>query len=153
MRGFFELQTAADLFEKLKRDYSRLEQASADSRIAFDFVVTAWHLCEWKYPAVTERSDAISRHPILRVCEHLAVGAKHFEPTSNRHGSVAGMSQRRRGSWAPGAWAPGVWAKGFWGKQLVVHLDGEARDHFGPSLTVLELAEHVMSAWSNEFEA
>ena len=46
----------------------------------------------------------LKRLPILRVCEHIAVGAKHFIPNPERHDSV--KETKREGAWAPGVWEP-----------------------------------------------
>ncbi len=149
MAGVFELKTARDLFEKLKLDHAALEASPLDSCRAFNFVVTAWHLREWRFRAPEDRAEVCRRHPILRVCEHLAVGAKHFEPSSSRHDSVADSG--RGGAWASGVWAPGVWAEGVWAEWLSIELDGDARDRFGDSLNVLKFAALVMDAWNAEF--
>ena len=149
MGGLFELRTAEELHQKLKRDFATLRDSPLDSSAAFNFVVTAWHLREWRFSDPQERAKVCERHPVLRVCEHLAVGAKHFEPNSSRHDSVENTS--RGGVWAPGVWAPGVWAEGAWAEWLEIRLDGEARQHFGDSLRVLEFAELVMEAWNEEF--
>ena len=123
-----------------------------DSYAAFDFFVTAWHLVEWKHPPASDgaaRSALLARHPILRVCEHIAVGAKHFEPDPQRHKSVSETAAT--GVWAAGAWAPGTWAPGTWAGDLVVYLDGKAREQVGEKLTVQELARRVVDAWLSEF--
>ena len=121
MKGLFELKTADDLYAKLRVDYEQLKAAPSDSRNAFNFVVTGWHLLEWRFRKKVERDAMRHRHPVLRVYEHLAVGAKHFQPTCDRHDSV--LSSRLSGGWAPGAWTPGVWAKGVWGERLIIEFD------------------------------
>ncbi len=152
MKGVFELRSPRQLFEKLEADYRRVQADPLDSFAAYDFFVTAWHLVEWKHPPATDaaaRTALLARAPALRVCEHLAVGAKHFEPDSSRHTSVA--DTKSTGVWAPGVWAPGTWTPGTWAGDLVVSLDGAARTAFGDKLTVQELARVVMDAWRPEF--
>jgi hypothetical protein len=79
-RGFFELRTPHDLLKKMQRDHSRLEANSLDAYAAFDFFVTANHLVDWVWPSATRQQLRDNREdvPLLRVCEHLADGAKHF---------------------------------------------------------------------------
>jgi len=152
VKGVFELRTPRQLFEKLEADFKRVQSDPLDSFAAYDFFVTAWHLVEWKHPPATDatgRTALLARAPVLRVCEHLAVGAKHFEPDAARHSSVSDTESTS--VWAPGVWAPGVWAPNTWAGDLVVHLDGAARLTLGDKLTVQELAELVMDAWRREF--
>ena len=91
MKGLFDLNSADDLCRKLEADYHRVSENPGDRFAAFDFVVTAWHLLEWRLPGKqkqAERDAICSRNPVLRICEHLAVGAKHFEPTNPKLQSV-----------------------------------------------------------------
>ena len=149
MRGLFDLLSADDLCAKLEHDYGRLSAKPADVFAAFDFLVTAWHLLEWKYPpgstAQKQREDAKKLHPILGVLEHLAVGGKHFEPRDKKLDSVAGTS--RDSFWTRGFWAPGVWAQGVWKDDLVVELTGNARTVFGEKLTIKKIADLSMVFW------
>lgn len=150
MKGFFSLKTPRDLFTKLKADHKRIEADPLDTYAAFDFCVSAWHLVDWKYPNGQDpaRIDFLQRLPILRVCEHLAVGAKHFEPNPARHKSVAGTDDTS--VWARGAWAPGTWAPGTWVGNLVVRLDGDAKTAFGDALPLEDFANRVMKVWEAE---
>jgi hypothetical protein len=152
LKGIFELRSPDDLLRKLEADFARVTADPLDSHAAFDFFVTAWHLVEWKHPPptqATEHSALLARRPILRVCEHIAVGAKHFEPTSKQHKSV--VDTAATGAWAKGGWAPGSWTPGAWSGDLVVHLDGQARDQLGPTIAVQELARRVVDVWRSEF--
>jgi hypothetical protein len=147
MTGIFELTTAKDLYAKLKRDFSAFESAPLDSDIAFNFFVTAWHLLEWAYP----RDSAVQKqirdsNIVLQICEHLAVGAKHFEPTSKKHKSVK-SSDITGGAWAKGVWAKGVWKKGIWGEKLEVFLDGDVAQHYGNRIYAIDLAKEAMAFW------
>jgi hypothetical protein len=154
MKGIFELRTPNDLLLKLEADFKRVEADALDSFAAYDFFVTAWHLVEWKHPPSTDaagRAALLARAPVLRVCEHLAVGAKHFEPDQSRHTSVADTESSS--VWAQGVWAPGTWAPEVWAGDLVVRLDGAARAVLGDQLTVRELAQIVIDVWKREFEA
>ncbi|MGH7783593.1 MAG: hypothetical protein ACREO5_07115 [Candidatus Binatia bacterium] len=90
--GFFELQTAKQLFEKLESDFERLKSAAPISReaqyAAFDFFVTAEHLPEWLAKgkgANLSTLRAYADHPLV---SHIANGAKHFRVDPNRHNAV-----------------------------------------------------------------
>jgi hypothetical protein len=63
---------------------------------AFDFVVTGWHMVDWKYrnPHDPARLDFLKCHSVLRICEHLAVGAKHFKSARASLDSVTGTELR-----------------------------------------------------------
>lgn len=149
MSGIFELKTFEDLYSKLKRDYLAFEQDQLNSDLAFNFFVTAWHLLEWVYPGdCTAQKSARDSNIILQICEHLAVGAKHFNPTSRKHKSVKN-SDISGGAWAKKAWAPGVWKKGVWGEKLVVYLDGDASNEFGNQAYAIDLAKAALEFWKS----
>ncbi len=147
MSGIFELKTAKDLYSKLKREYLAFENDQINSDIAFNFFVTAWHLLEWAYPGDKSTQKTIrDSNVVLQICEHLAVGAKHFKPTSKKHTSVKD-SDISGGVWAKGGWANGVWKKGVWGEKLVISLDGDASNTFGRQINAIDLAKAVMAFW------
>jgi hypothetical protein len=148
MKGLFDLSGAQDLCKKLEHDYARVKADPSNAFAAYDFVVTAWHLLEWHYPGNTNssaRSALSQQNPILQVCEHLAVGAKHFAPSNPRLDAVAGTE--RDSVWGKGVWAPGFWAPGVWKDDLVVHLDGAAKTSYGAQLTIVQVADHALDFW------
>jgi hypothetical protein len=146
MKGIFELKTAADLFRKLESDYDALRGEPTHSYVAYDFFVTGWHLLEWLYPHDESRRNTLrDEHPILQVCEHLAVGAKHFGPTNRHLNSV--KESGRSSHWPEGFFHEGYWPEGYWRDALTVELSGAAREVFGPQVDVLPLAEAVMTFW------
>jgi len=147
MRGIFELETAADLYEKLKNDFSKFEKDKLDSAAAYNFFVTAWHLLEWVYPGDDAKQKAVrDANIVLQICEHLAVGAKHFQPTSNKHKSVKN-SELTGGAWAKGVWRKGVWGRGVWGEKLLISLEGSAAAVYGDSIHAFNLAKEAMEFW------
>jgi hypothetical protein len=151
MKGVFGLRNARDLLAKLEADHARVQADSTDAFAAYDFAVVAWHLLEWALPGNTHaaaRASLIAANPMLRVCEHLAVGAKHFEPSPKRHKSVAGDDIG--GVWGRGVWAPGTWAKGTWNESITIQLDGDAADTYGPEITIMELADTMLSFWKKQ---
>lgn len=148
MAGIFDLLSAADLCAKLEHDYARVTKSPSDVYAAFDFVITAWHLLEWRFHGEDGRKTRErlrEEHPILEVCEHLAVGGKHFEPTAKRHRTV--KASRRSAVWKRGVWAPRVWAPGLWADDLVIELAGPAKEAFGDKLPFPRFASLVMEFW------
>lgn len=148
MKGVFGLNTAEDLYRKLQADQARVLADPTDAFAAYDFVVTAWHLCDWRFAGKLgpARSDFCNRHIAVRVCEHLATGAKHFSP-GNKHSSVS--STDTGGVWAKGVWG-NVWASGVWAEWIEIELDGDARTTLGDRISIKKLAELVMRAWAEE---
>ena len=148
MAGLFDLVTTDDLCAKLDHDYRRVKAAPADVFAAFDFIVTAWHLLEWKHPGSdgkAQRDVLWQQYPILALCEHLCVSGKHYDPTNPKLKAVQGSF--RKSAWERGAWAPGVWAKGTWQDELFIDLSGSATAAFGERITMDRLADLVMEFW------
>lgn len=88
-KGFFQLQSAADLLQKLESDYRRVEAEPRNPYPAFDFFVTAEHLIDWLYPNdAARRTQLRQSSALLRTCSHVANGSKHFHVTGERHQSV-----------------------------------------------------------------
>ena len=148
MKGVFGIASAAALMEKLESEYSHFVGRPHDSNVAYNFFVTAWHLLEWKYPdpgGKTTRESLRNHSPLLQVCEHIAVGAKHFEPTSAKHQSVS--ASERSGVWAEGTWKKGVWKEGAWASWLTITLEGAAESAYGKKIKAHEFARHVMEYW------
>jgi len=151
MNGVFGLDSANDLFAKLEWEFSNLQSDKANPYVAYNFFVTAWHLLEWQYPGRgngNKREKIRNTNIILGICEHIAVGAKHFEPDAKKHKSVSGTKQTD--AWG-GAWG-NSWGDS-WAKFLVVKLSGEAANRYGPQLGVADLANHVMDYWRAEYPA
>ena len=147
MAGLFDLVSGDDLCAKLDHDYRRLSKDFSDVFVAFDFIVTAWHLLEWKYPGdnkKSQRTELYKQHPILQLCEHLCVIGKHYEPTNPKHKSVYGSF--RNSPWKRGMWAKGVWDK-VWKDELIINLSGPVKEEMGEQLTMQEFADYVMQFW------
>lgn len=148
MKGIFGLENPNQLFDKLKWEYDGLLEDDENPYKCYNFFVTAWHLLEWQYPGKENepfRTKEKQNNLILQVCEHLAIGAKHFEPTRKNLKSVG--SSGKGGVWAEGFWAPGFWADGTWATWLQVKLENEASFELGEVVKVRILAEKVMEYW------
>ena len=145
-KGIFQLKTPQDLLGKIRRDLERMRHDSLDADAAYDFFVTARHFPEWLYPDDLYKREALfSSHVELRVCRHLAEGAKHFEATEARHKQVADTSTSS-GAWAAGVWAKGAWAPGVWADGLFITLDLRDSDTsaLGSRISAFQLAERVV---------
>lgn len=145
-KGIFQLQSAQDLVSKARHDIARLRSDPHDAYAAFDFFVTIRHVPDWLYRnQPTKRDELFSKHVELRICRHLADGAKHFEVTHSRHKQVVTTS-RSSGAWGD-AWAKGVWKPGVWGDGLFISLDPRDTDTktIGSRINALELAERALA--------
>ena len=133
--AFFELKTAADLFRKLEGDFAALK-SSQDTRVAFNFFVTAEHLPDW-----LSRRVLVRRHAILRVVSHIANGAKHFTLDDRRHTSVTSTEKSRYVE-------EGYVEPGYFDEPLLIHLSpDEARELGASSIDAVELGYRVLEFW------
>ena len=134
--------------QKLEWEFEQLIAKPNNAYHAYNFFVTAWHLVEWKYPDLTDtaiRNKIREQTPLLQICEHLAVSAKHFEPRSTHLNAVSGS--KKSGVWADGVWTTNVWGEDVWKTWLVVTLTGEAQKIYGDEIRVDDLARKVMEYW------
>src|SRR5207344_187516 len=89
----FGLSDHHDLYKKLEWEFANLKAEPRNPYLAFNFFVTAWHLLEWKYPDLggkAMRKQVRNHEPLVQICHHLAIGAKHFIPSDPIHKSVTG---------------------------------------------------------------
>lgn len=145
-KGIFQRNSVRDLVSKARHDIARLRSNPTDAYAAFDFFVTVRHVPDWLYPnQPTKRDRLFAKHVELRICRHLADGAKHFEATHPRHKQLA-STWKSSGAWG-NAWAKGVWKPGVWGDGLFISLDPSDSDtkSIGSRISALELAERVLA--------
>lgn len=137
--GFFQLQSAEDLFAKLKWELGELQQDPSNPWHAFNCFVTAEHLPDW-----VENKSLRKENALLRVCSHLANGGKHFEV--DRHSSV--MAAER-----DGVFEEGVFEKGVFEEWLKISLEPNEANELGRNeIDAVSLAEMLVSWWSQYFE-
>ena len=146
---FFRLETPQDLLDKLRRDYGRILQEPANSDCAFDFFNTANCMVDWVWPSdrIAQRK-AREADPVLRVCAHLADGAKHFLLTTPHRGVSA--IEHVPAAFAKDAFAPGAFAsQAFQCKdELIVTLDADESAALGGArLSVPTLGKIVLNYW------
>lgn len=142
-QGMFELKTAQDLKLKARHDLGRLRSNRIDAYAAFDFFVTVRHIPDWLFPNERkERARLFEKHVELRICRHLADGAKHFEATHSQHRQVKNTAESA-GSWG-GSWDR--WG-GSWGRGLFISLDPTDPDTklIGDRVSVIALAEKALA--------
>ena len=132
----FELKSAADLFRKLEGDFAALEASGQDTRVAFNFFVTAEHLPDW-----LGRRDLVRQHASLRVVSHIANGAKHFVLDDRRHQSVTRTEKFRYVE-------EGYVEPGYFYEPLLIHLSpDEARELGAPTIDAVSLGRRVVEFW------
>jgi len=144
-QGLFQLRTPHDLVAKARHDLARMRSDPNDAYAAFDFFVTVRHLPDWLYPNDSKMKESLfSEHIELRICRHLADGAKHFEVTNQKHKQVT-KTWFSPGAWG-NSWAKGTWKPGLWGDGLLVALDPRDIDtqEFAEKILAFQLAEKVM---------
>jgi hypothetical protein len=143
--GHFSHKSAADLFAKLQRDFDRLCRSPTDADASFNFFVTAEHLPEWHFKGDSKAAAELRKqHALLRLCSHLANGAKHFEVT--RHNAVASTATVNVQRLAAGP-AGTVESKATV-LQFAVNPEPTEAAELGPSITVTELASRIGQFWA-----
>jgi hypothetical protein len=83
----YGFRTPRDLYEKLKRDATKLDtQVSADD--LFNFAVTAWHMQDWiregpakSSPAIEADRTKLRGNKYVQMCRDIANASKHFTLT------------------------------------------------------------------------
>ncbi len=55
-QGFFELKTAQDLLEKLKREFTQLQRSPLNQDVAFNLFITAERITDWLYQRSKNKS-------------------------------------------------------------------------------------------------
>jgi len=144
-KASFDLQTRADLFQKVTHDYTRIKSNWADSYAAFDFFVTALHLENWPpmEPSVP-CSDSEEQMQLRNVCSYLANGLKHFH--ESRENKSVKSTELAGSAFDPHAFDANTFAVG----HLVVHLEAEAAKALGSdSIDVLTLATKLVNYWES----
>ena len=153
MQGVFQLVGPTDLRAKLRRDLKRFSEEPLNPDMAFNFFVTAEHMLDWVYPgrANSKRRTAEKRESaLLRVCSHLANGAKHFEVEDPQHDSV--KSTGTAGGYLSPSYFPSAYLADAYfgaGRVLVVRLGPAASAALAPVVPALTLAEQVLQYWDS----
>lgn len=147
LESFFSLATPRDLLDKLEHDYRRLADAADPvgceaQYAAFDFFVTAEHLCDWQEHASGMSKKALHAYADGQIVWDIASGAKHFYADPNRgHKTVATTGQGSGGGYFGGFF--GGYFGSYFGSQprLVIELSD------GSTVSLLDVAERVLKHW------
>jgi hypothetical protein len=141
--GVFDLRTPRDLLTKARHELDRMRADPTDTYAAFNFFVTARHIPDWLHPTDHQLVEKqFKTHVELRICRHIADGAKHFQLTDTRHKQVK-ESLKTHDAW--GGVFGNSWG-GSWGRDaLVIELDSADPDtmQFGNRIDAIDLAERV----------
>jgi len=150
MPGAFGLTTPKDLLGKLNRELGKLRSSPNDSDIALNFFVTAEHMLDWLHPGNANRNVRESLRngePLLQVVSHLANSSKHFDKLAPHHKSIE-QSGESGGYFGASYFGASYFGSGYFGgRRLLIKFKGDAINHFGDSLPVLEVAEKVYAFW------
>lgn len=154
-KGFLNLQSPRDLFEKSCRDFDQLKKDPCDQDAAFDFFLTARHLPDWLYPDAQGKENREKRaaleksSPLLQVCAHIADGSKHFQTTAQKHHSVQ-ETVVEEGAFQSDAFQSDAVQVG----TLIIRLDSQAAKALGVNgeIECVELARMVVEFWQHYFK-
>lgn len=160
---FFDLKDPRNLLRKLEREYDRWKADPLNVDFAWNFFVTAEHLPDWIYyqdmPTTgTERPDLLDgqkpydfkmalMRPALRICSHLANGAKHFHLTNINLTSVGDTVREMTGYIEDGYIEDDYFAEEL---MLRVHLTPQEQTALGrdsADVDALALASWVLEFW------
>lgn len=138
--GFSELTSPHDLLNKAKRDFDKMRADKSNVDLAFNFFVTIEHMPDWLGMNRKEIKEIKNGSAVLRVCSHLACGAKHFEPFES-YKSIKSVQ-------TDSVYEDGVYEDGIYEKCLVINLGKDEALEFGISkLDAMELGERVIKYW------
>ena len=136
------MATAVDLLTKLKWEFSNMQTAKTKEAYcyhAFNFFVTGFHFADWFHPGDKTSQDSLKAHPILKICGHIANGAKHFQTFPN---VVAVRSLAEEDYVESGYVEFGYF------ETLYVKLDkSEIPDHPSDTIGVCDFAKKVIAHW------
>jgi hypothetical protein len=160
MKGVFSLKSPTDLFRKLEHDLNLIRKRPDDPYAAFNFFVTAEHMLDWQFPGYENKKSREALRDsqmILKICSHIANGAKHFTVQAKHHRSVLKTAKKAvygggglpNGSFTIGA-IPKYGVPGNWSDELFIELSGEASETFGSVIRVVVLAEWILEFWRDQ---
>jgi hypothetical protein len=160
MKGLFGLKTPKGLLQKLEREYAKLQANRIDEDTAWTFFVTADHLPDWlaRTDPKSSGGDNINEfkrgHPVTRVCENLANGARHFRPNvrpkDKLNISVLGTGCEMTGYVEDGYYAEEPTLPVYLTSPEVVEFQKAGIRYARAKIEVPWLATHVLAFWRND---
>ena len=143
-KGFVELRNVKDYWKKLLFDFDHLRENEEHTYTAFNFFVTAYHLIDWIFEGQkSEERTELHQKPLMKLCSHIANGAKHFHIDSKRHKSVKKIEKDRYVE-------EGYVEEGYFEEPIIIYLSEPLKSKFGESISVVDLAEQIIDFWKNE---
>jgi hypothetical protein len=152
--GVFTMKTAQDLLQKLECDFKALRASPTDSYICFNFFVTAEHLPEWHLQANAKAAKQLRlKHALLRVCSHIANGAKHFVVQDERHYSVDSTHVATAVSFDRSTGQQRLIDDAAVQKEFFIRCDPTAAKELGEFISVTELAGRLLQFWRHKLNS
>lgn len=145
----FGFATVQDVFGKLKRDASALDEEVTADRL-FNFVVTGYSMIDWirNDPSVPKSAkeatavDGLYNDSWIKVCGDLATAVKHFTLTRRR--PITSSTTNKKG------YGAGRYGKGLYGVGEET-IEVELSD--GTTYNCLELVKGVLGSWQDFFSS
>ena len=163
MHKFFEMQTPGDLLHKLEREYDRWKADPLSVDLAWNFFVTAEHLPDWIYyqdmrTGGAERPDLLDgespydfkmnlARPVLRICSHLANGAKHFHLKNTHLTSVGDTVREMTGVFEDDVFEDDMFAEELMLRVYLTPPEQTALGRASADVDALALAAWVLEFW------
>jgi hypothetical protein len=109
---------------------------------AFDFFVTARHVPDWlEAQGLGSAAALFNQFVELRICRHLADGAKHFSATHAMHKQVQGLA-KTPGTFQANAFQPDAFQTG--GLEIELDPADQATLSVGPRINAIHFASQVI---------
>ncbi len=150
-KEFLELKNVSDYWAKTLWEYENLQRNQNNVYVAFNFIVTVWHLTDWYFKAINpedtfgqqkvKMNNFVSSNPIVEISEHLANGAKHFELTAKKHKSVKSTQKERYVQ-------KGYWEEDYTEDPITIYLNKDFHSKFGESVKLQEYSKNLIEFWN-----
>ena len=143
----YALKCAKDLFEKLKRDAALLDQEVTSDRF-FNFVITAFHLCDWvkRDRSIKEKGKCPTpeNNDYIAICKEIANASKHFGPDERKQkNAVVEQVNSEKGLYGGGRYGKGLYGEGE--EDIKITLKG------GTVENALDFKNEVVALWTSFF--
>ena len=135
----YGFRCAKDLFEKLKRDGKLLEEQVTSDRF-FNFVVTAYHLCEWvqKDPQIQDRPQFPGNNSNIAICRDITNASKHFGLNEKGRKKAVVKQVDSKKAFGTGRFGKGAYGGGEEGIKIILE-GGKVMDAIGFKNSVVDL--------------
>ncbi len=151
-KEFLELRNVSDYWKDSLWEYENLKNNPNDVYFAFNFIVTGWHITDWyhkakfpedNYNTLKSKIDLfVKSNPIVKISEHLANGAKHFEVSFNKHNSVKKATKERY-------FEEDYVEEGYTEDPIMIYLNEEFDSEFGDSVKLSDYSSRLVIFWKN----